>query len=148
MVVFFPMETVFSSAIPSSKARPGFFKGGLTLFITCPTGPRNCHTPLSSPTRIVRDKELTVRVPLEREAVAVSTKNIIIIATHGGEDPERATIPFVMANAALATEMDVTVILQTTGIWLAVKDYASHVRAEAFPPLDQLMKDFREMDGK
>ncbi|OGS55315.1 MAG: hypothetical protein A3K60_00490 [Euryarchaeota archaeon RBG_19FT_COMBO_56_21] len=78
----------------------------------------------------------------------MSTKKMVIIATHGGEDPERATIPFVMANAALATEIDVTVILQTTGIWLAVKDYASHVRAEAFPPLDYLIKDFREMDGK
>jgi uncharacterized protein involved in oxidation of intracellular sulfur len=75
-------------------------------------------------------------------------QKMVIIVTHGGEDPERATIPFVMANAALATEMDVTVILQTTGTWLAVKDYASHVRADAFPSLDQLMKDFKEMGGK
>lgn len=77
----------------------------------------------------------------------MATKKMVIVVTHGGEDPERATIPFVMANAALATEIDVTVILQTTGVWLAVKDYAAHVRTEAFPPLDQLMKDFRELGG-
>jgi len=78
----------------------------------------------------------------------MTNKKMIIIATRGGEDPERATIPFVMANAALATDIDVTIILQTTGVWLAVRDYASHVRAEAFPPLDQLIKDFRELGGK
>ena len=78
----------------------------------------------------------------------MASKKMVIIATRGGEDPERATIPFVMANAALATDIDVTVILQTTGVWLAVKEYANHVRAEAFPPLDQLMKDFRELGGK
>jgi uncharacterized protein involved in oxidation of intracellular sulfur len=79
---------------------------------------------------------------------AMPAKKMVIVATHGGEDPERAIIPFVMANAALATEMDVTVVLQTRGVWLAVKDYANHVKTEAFPPLDQLMKDFREMGGK
>lgn len=75
-------------------------------------------------------------------------KKLVIVATHAGEDPERATIPFVMANAALATEMDATVILQSSGVWLAVKDYAKHVRAEAFPPLDELLKTFAEMGGK
>lgn len=27
-------------------------------------------------------------------------EKIVVIATHGGEDPERATFPFVVANAA------------------------------------------------
>ena len=77
----------------------------------------------------------------------MATKRMVIIATQAGEDPERATIPFVMANAALASDTDVTVILQTTGVFLGVKDYAEHVRAEAFPPLNDLMRDFSELGG-
>ena len=76
------------------------------------------------------------------------TKKMVIVATHAAEDPERATIPFVMANAALASDTEAIVILQTTGVMLAVKNYASHVRAEAFPPLQELMSTFQELGGK
>jgi predicted peroxiredoxin len=82
------------------------------------------------------------------EANRMANKKMVIIATHGDEDPERATIPFVMANAALASETDASVILQTTGVNLAVKGYAKHVRAEAFPPLTDLVKDFMDMGGR
>lgn len=78
----------------------------------------------------------------------MASKKMVVIATHGDEDPERATIPFVMANAGLASDTDVSVILQTTGVNLAVKGYAKHVRAEAFPPLTDLVKNFIEMGGK
>jgi uncharacterized protein involved in oxidation of intracellular sulfur len=78
----------------------------------------------------------------------MADKKMVIIATHADEDPERATIPFVMANAALASETDVSVILQTTGVMLAVKGYTKHVRAEAFPQLPDLVKGFIEMGGK
>lgn len=82
------------------------------------------------------------------EAFQMASKKMVVIATHGDEDPERATIPFVMANAGLASDTDVSVILQTTGVNLAVKGYAKHVRAEAFPPLTDLVKNFMEMGGK
>jgi uncharacterized protein involved in oxidation of intracellular sulfur len=78
----------------------------------------------------------------------MSDKKLVVIVTHAFEDPERATIPFVMANAALASETDVTVILQTTGVMLAVKDRAKHVRAESFPALHELVKIFSESGGK
>lgn len=78
----------------------------------------------------------------------MASRKMVVIATHGDEDPERATIPFVMANAALASETDVSVILQTTGVNLAVKEYTKRVRAESFPPLTELMKSLLEMGGK
>jgi predicted peroxiredoxin len=78
----------------------------------------------------------------------MASKKMVVIATHGDEDPERATIPFVMANAGLASDTDVSVILQTTGVNLAVKGYTKHVRAEAFPPLTDLLKGFLDMGGK
>jgi len=78
----------------------------------------------------------------------MSDKKMVIIATHADDDPERATIPFVMANAALSSETDVSVILQSTGVMLAVKGYTKHVRADAFPQLPDLVKDYLELGGK
>jgi predicted peroxiredoxin len=78
----------------------------------------------------------------------MATKKMVIIATHGDEHPELATIPFVMANAALASDTDVSVILQSSGVNLALKGYTKHIRAEAFPPLTELMKNLLDMGGK
>lgn len=39
-------------------------------------------------------------------------------------------------------------ILQTTGANLAVKGYAKHIRAEAFPPMTELTRSFMDMGGK
>lgn len=81
-------------------------------------------------------------------SLQTADKKMVVFATHGAEDPERATIPFVMANAVLASDVETVVILQTTGVTLAVKGNARHVRAEAFPPLDELMKNFQDMGGR
>jgi len=78
----------------------------------------------------------------------MADKKMVIIATHADDDPEKATIPFVMANAALASETGATVILQSTGVMLAVKGYTKHVRTEAFPELPDLMKSYLEMGGR
>lgn len=74
-------------------------------------------------------------------------QKIVIIATHAADDPERATVPFVMANAAMAEDMAVTLVLQFEGVWIAVKDYAKQVHAQGFPPLQDLVKDFFELGG-
>ena len=78
----------------------------------------------------------------------MADKKMVIIATHADDDPEKATIPFVMAIAALASETGATVILQSTGVMLAVKGYTKHVRTEAFPELPDLMKSYLEMGGR
>lgn len=73
---------------------------------------------------------------------------MVVISTHGDDNPEKATIPFVMANAAIASDVDVTLILQSTAVLLAVKGYVKHVREEAFPHLEELLTGFMEMGGK
>ncbi len=72
---------------------------------------------------------------------------MLLIATHAEDDPERATIPFVMANAALAEGMEVTVVLQAEGVRLAARDYAGGVHAPQFPPLQDLLAGFLELGG-
>ncbi len=78
----------------------------------------------------------------------MASKKMVFVITHGAENPEMATIPFVMANAALATDMEAVVILQSSSVFLAVKDFARHVRTESFPPLPDLIKSFFEQGGK
>ena len=76
------------------------------------------------------------------------TEKIIIFATHGPEDPERATLPFVMGNAALALDVEATIVLQGTGVILATKNCYGHIFAGGLPPLKELVDSFVELGGK
>ena len=48
--------------------------------------------------------------------------------------PERATIPFVMATAAQAMDVEVVMGFQANGVTLATKGAAGHIAAPSFPP--------------
>jgi predicted peroxiredoxin len=76
------------------------------------------------------------------------TEKLIIICTHGPEDPERATIPFVLATAAQASDVDVVMGFQVNGVMLVKKGCAAHVFAAGFPPLADLMTAYLEAGGK
>lgn len=75
-------------------------------------------------------------------------EKLILMCTHGPEDPERATIPFVMATAAQASEMEVVIGLQASGVLLAKKGVAKEIAAPAFPPLQELLDIYLENGGK
>ena len=76
------------------------------------------------------------------------TEKILYIATHGGEDPERASLPFVLANAAIAMDVEAVVILQGPAVFMAKKGYLQHVHAAGFSPLKELVDLFLELGGK
>ncbi len=80
----------------------------------------------------------------------MSEKNekVVIIATHGPEDPERATIPFVMGNASLLMEVQTTVILQGTAVLLSKQGCYEHVFAAGLPSLKELVDTFIGQGGK
>lgn len=73
---------------------------------------------------------------------------LIFVVTCAEENPDRATIPFALGNSALAMDVEATIVLQSTGVFLGMKDYARHVHAPGFPPLQQLMEIFKEEGGK
>jgi predicted peroxiredoxin len=75
-------------------------------------------------------------------------EKIVIIATHGAEDPERATFPFVVANAALAMDVKAVICLQGESVTLAVKGGSENVSAGGFPPLKELMASYFSQGGK
>ena len=74
-------------------------------------------------------------------------EKLVIVATHGPEDPERATITFVMGNAALAMDAKVVVVLQSNGVHLATKGFYEHVFAAGFDPLKKLVDSLLELGG-
>jgi predicted peroxiredoxin len=76
-----------------------------------------------------------------------SVEKIVIIATHGCEDAERASLPFVMANAALALDTQAVVILQGTAVTLAKKGCYEHVFSAGLPSLKELVDSYIELGG-
>jgi uncharacterized protein len=75
-------------------------------------------------------------------------KKLFIMCTHGAEDPERATIPFVLATTAQAMDVDVVMGFQAEGVRLATKGGAERIAAPGFPPLKDLVAAYREAGGK
>ena len=74
-------------------------------------------------------------------------EKIVIISTTGPEFQEKATLPFVVATAAQATDVKVVVILQASSVILAKTGMAENVNAPGLMPLKQLMDTFIEMGG-
>ena len=76
------------------------------------------------------------------------TEKMVYIVTHAGEDPERATFPFMLATAAQAMEVEAVVALQGVSVFLAKKGYLEHVAAAGLPALKDLVNNFLEAGGK
>ncbi|HEX2987144.1 MAG TPA: DsrE family protein [Chloroflexota bacterium] len=77
-----------------------------------------------------------------------STEKIVIFGTHGGENPEKATLPFVVGNAALAMDVPVTIVLQAEGVTLVQKGCFEQIFAAGFDPLEKLVRSFVEFGGE
>jgi uncharacterized protein len=76
-------------------------------------------------------------------------EKIMYICTHATDNAEKAHLPFVMANAALAMDIQATVVLQGDGVYLAQKGYIDHmVSGGGFPPIKELLKSFLEQGGQ
>jgi predicted peroxiredoxin len=76
------------------------------------------------------------------------SEKLVIMVTHGPEHPEHVSIPFVMAVAALASDVEVVMGLQANGVEIATRGAADSVAAEGFPPLAKLMADYKELGGR
>jgi predicted peroxiredoxin len=62
--------------------------------------------------------------------------------TRAKDDTDRATVGFVVANAAIGCDQETMVFLSTEGVRLAVKGYADEIHEEGFAPLRELMANF------
>jgi uncharacterized protein len=68
--------------------------------------------------------------------------------THSKDDTDKATVGFVVANAAVASDKDTMVFLSTEGVRLAQKGFADDIHETGFAPLKELMENFVKAGGK
>ena len=63
------------------------------------------------------------------------------------DNTDKATVAFVIGNAALGSEKDTVVFLSTEGVQLAQKGYADAIHEEGFLLLKELMDNFASVGG-
>lgn len=73
---------------------------------------------------------------------------LVIMVTHGPEEPERATIPFVLAAAAQASGVEALLGFQANGVYLLLKGIAERVTFPGFAPLKELLDAYRDGGGQ
>ena len=68
--------------------------------------------------------------------------------TYAKNDPDKATVAFVVASAAAASEKETLVFLSTEAVRLSQKGYADDIAESGFAPLRELMANFVKAGGK
>jgi predicted peroxiredoxin len=67
---------------------------------------------------------------------------LLIHSSRGAEDPERATLPFIVGKNAAIAGQETVVLLTVEGVWLATEGGADGIHQEGLPPLSEVMKEF------
>ena len=67
--------------------------------------------------------------------------------THGQDDPERATLPFLAANVAAQAGQDAIVLLTVEAAWLGRRGGADGIAPKGLPRLPELMTEFVDNGG-
>jgi uncharacterized protein len=73
---------------------------------------------------------------------------VMASCTHGKDDPERATLPFIVGNVAVTADQEAVVLLTIEGAWLATKGYADGIQKEGFQPLKEVIQSFVANGGQ
>ncbi len=72
---------------------------------------------------------------------------LCVSLTYAKNDTDKATVAFVIANAAVGSEQETLVFLSTEGVRLAVRGYADDIHEEGFMALKELMANYVEAGG-
>lgn len=76
------------------------------------------------------------------------SNKLIFMCTHGKEDPERASLPFVAANVAATAGQEAIVFCTVEGVWLGTKKATEGIEAKGLAPLSKIYSDFVATGGK
>jgi len=72
----------------------------------------------------------------------------VVSLTHGKDNTDKATVAFVVANAAVASDKEALVFLSIEGTRLSQPGYSDSIHEEGFAPLKELMTNFANAGGK
>jgi predicted peroxiredoxin len=81
------------------------------------------------------------------EGERVSEK-LIFTCTHAKDDPERATLPFIIANTAAVAGQEAVVLCTIEGVWLGTEDGAEGIAHTGMPVLSELLGEFIDNGGE
>jgi len=70
------------------------------------------------------------------------TDKLLFNCTHGAEDAERATLPFVAANVAAIAGQQAIVLCTIDAVWLGTIGGTDKVAADGYPALSSLYDEF------
>lgn len=76
------------------------------------------------------------------------SEKLIFNCTHGKEDPERATLPFVAANIAATAGQEAVVVCTIEAVWLGTDGGTDGIAQEGLPVLDDLFQEFIDNGGQ
>ena len=76
------------------------------------------------------------------------SERLIFNCTHGKEDPERATLPFVAANIAATAGQDAVVLCTIEAVWLGTTDGTDGIAQPGLPVLGDLYQEFVDNGGQ
>lgn len=77
-----------------------------------------------------------------------ATPEILIQGTHGADDSEKATLPFIVGNVAATADRDTVVFLTSEAVRLATRGYADDVVFASHPPAGRILADFVANGGR
>ncbi len=73
---------------------------------------------------------------------------LCVSLTYAKDNCDKATVAFVIANAAVASSQETLVFLSTEAVRLAFKGYPDDIHEEGFAPLKQLMDNYLAAGGQ
>ena len=76
------------------------------------------------------------------------SEKILVNATYGTDDVERATVPFIVASASAASDNETVVFLTAASVGLATKGGANGLKADGYPAIADLIDSLIENGGK
>lgn len=76
------------------------------------------------------------------------SETLIFNCTHGKDDPERATLPFVAANIAATAGQDAVVLCTVDAVWLGTEGGVDGIASPGLPALADLYRDFVGNGGR
>lgn len=75
------------------------------------------------------------------------TNRFCVSLTYAKNDADKATVAFVVANAAVASDKETVVFLSTEAVRICQQGYADDVHEEGFAPLRDLVANFVKAGG-
>ena len=78
----------------------------------------------------------------------MTPETLLFCASHGADEPERATVPLIAAATAIASGQPTVVVCTIDAVWLGTAGYADDLEADGMPPASDLLRQIAAGGGE